>query len=137
MIVTRDDWSIVRIYLDEPLPEDFAKRLLLEMIQIAGPYGRGHIEAEATSRKDLDEIATSGVEKSRRDMNGRLYAQEVIHFDYVAGHRIKVSFYPKGLLDDGGRPTANDRGLPTIVSRDFDIMYGNGALENVTRVALI
>jgi hypothetical protein len=137
MIVTSDEWQMVRVFLDETLPADFAERLLLEMLQIARPYGRGAIEAEAVSRKDLGDIVASGVKKSRLDLGGHPHDHGVIHFDYVAGHRLKVSYYPKGLLDDKGMPMPADRGLPVIVSRDFDKMYGPGALENVTRVALM
>lgn len=137
MIVTTDEWGMVRVFLDEPLPADFGERLLLEMMQIARPYGRGALEAEATIRKDLGEIVASGMKKSRVDFNGMPHDHCAIHFDYVAGHRLKVSFYPRGLLDECGRPVPLDRGLPVVISRDFDIMYGGGALEGVIRVALM
>jgi hypothetical protein len=128
---------MVRVFLDEPLPNDFASRLLLEMMQIAQPYGRGALEAEATGRTDLGEIVDKGLRKSMVDLNGLPHDHGAIHFDYVAGHRLKVSFYPKGLLDEQGRPVPADRGMPVIVSRDFDMMYGDGAMENVIRVALM
>ncbi|MNU47210.1 hypothetical protein D3C71_360930 [compost metagenome] len=137
MIVTTDEWKMVRVFLDEPLPADFGERLLLEMMQIAKPYGRGALEAEATIRKDLGEIVASGMKKSRVDLNGLPHDHGAIHFDYVAGHRLKVSFYPRGLLDECGRPVPLDRGFPVVISRDFDMMYGDGALENVIRVALM
>lgn len=137
MIVTSDEFQMVRVYLDETLPPDFPARLLLEMMQISRPYGRGELEAEAKSRVDLGDIVAEGVRKSRVDLNGLPHDNGAIHFDYVAGHRLKVSFYPRGLLDDCGNPVPADRGMPVIVSRDFDAMYGKDALENVVRVALM
>jgi hypothetical protein len=137
MIVTSDEWKLIRVFLDEALPDDFAERLLLEMMQIAKPYGRGALEADATSRTDIGDIVAKGVRKSRVDLNGLPHDHGAIHFDYVAGHRLKVSFYPRGLLDERGRPVPADRGLPVVVSKDFDMMYGAGALENVIRVALM
>ena len=137
MIVTNDEWQTMRIYLDDPLPEDFVSRLLLEMMQIARPYGRGELEASAYERTDLSVVVAEGVRKSRLDLAGRPHANGAVHYDYVAGHRIKVSFYPRGLLDECGRPVPTDRGLPVLISRDFDRMYGEGALEGVTKLALM
>jgi hypothetical protein len=137
MIVTSDEWQMVRVFLDESVPVDFPSKLLLEMMQIARPYGRGELEAQAKSRVDLGEIVAGGVRKSRLDLNGLPHDHDAIHFDYVAGHRLKVSFYPKGLLNDEGRPVPADRGMPVIVSREFDMMYGPDALENCIRIALM
>jgi len=139
MIVTREDWGIMRIFLDERIPPDFPARLLREMIQIARPFGAGRLAAaDAEARQmDIEDLVAAGIRSASVDFGGRPHSNDAIHFDYVAGHRIKVSYFPRGILDDAGRPMELDRGLPVVKSRDFDQMYGEGALEGVIKLALM
>ena len=139
MKITTEDWGMKRIHLDEPLPQDFAARLLREMIQIARPYGASRRVAEAVedNQTDMDDIVAAGLRSASVDYGGHPHANGDIHFDYVAGLRIKVSIMPNGSRDLSGNPTEHDMGYPIVKSRDFDQMYGEGALEGVVRLALM
>lgn len=139
MIIKIDDWGTKRIHIDEPLPGDFAARLLKEMLQIARPYGASHRVANAVvaNKIDIDDIVAIGLRASSVDFNKRPHPNDAIHFDYVGGLRIKVSFLPNGTRDHDGKLVGGDPGLPVVRSRDFDDMYGDGALEAVVRLALM
>ena len=137
MRVSTDEWGAVRIRLEEHVGSDFAERLLAELLAFARPHGRGAIAAEQTRDLSVDEMVAEGIRAASLDMNGMRHGNGLLCFDYVAGHRVKVLFHPAGLKDLQGRPVEGDKGFPVVVSREFDLMYGPGALENAVRLALL
>lgn len=128
------------IWLDEALPSDFTRRLLIELIAIASPVGLGAIEASARKHDPLDALIDGAIHQAGTDSRGERNWDHSYNFDYVAGHRVKVMFYEKGFPeygeDDDSDPTYRDHPeTPMITSIAFDDMYGPGALENAVSLA--
>jgi hypothetical protein len=59
-----------------------------------------------------------------------------MYFDYVCARRVKVWWYPNGFRDDDGNPKGLGGGLPVVLTKEFDTMYGEKALEQIVRLAL-
>lgn len=137
MFVETHDDGYTRLYIDEPLPEDFPARLLTELYALSRPVGAGALGAKANRSKSVSEIVAAGLAASRVDMAGRTHPNGIHYFDYVAGHRLKVDFHPNGIRDAQGEVSKNRGGLPAVVSRDFDMMYGRGSLEAAVKLALM
>lgn len=138
MFIERHDDGYTRFYFDEPLPDDFAARLLTELYALSKPMRAGLLGAHASREKSVDDIVAEGLRKSRVDIGGATHRNGSYYFEYVGGHRIKVDFHPNGHLDQWGEPTALDRGrLPVVVQRDYDEMYGQGTTEAAIKLALM
>ncbi len=130
--------TICAIFLRPPLPEDFAHRLLNELLAVARPVGLGKEVARGMRQVSIDEVVAAGVEEARSDPNraDRQRPDGLYLFDYVAGYRIKVQLYPNGLEPTEGTPLSLVRpGWTMVSSFDFDGMYGAGTLERLVRIA--
>lgn len=130
------------IWLPDELPDDFPKRLLNELVALAEPVGLGAIEAYGRRGESLEGLLDTAVRAAGMDQRGQRRWDSRYWFDYVAGSRIKVSFYEDGIPvfeDDPEGPDALCllyKGKPAVTSLEFEAMYGEGALEGAVRLAL-
>jgi hypothetical protein len=138
MITSYDDITDhTRIFLNEvEVPGDFPARLLSEIFQLPHIWGDGRRTTSPMDLTDLDEAIAEGLAVGSVDHEGRPHPHGALHFDYVGGQRIKVSYHPLGFRDDDGNPTGLGNGLPVVLSKHFDKMHGAGALEKIVRLAL-
>jgi hypothetical protein len=126
------------VFITEPVGEDFPVRLLNELFALARPMGIGQLAAFDHRKDDLETTLVYEVRKASFGLDGRTLPFGMIAFDYVHGHRIAVKMYPQGFPYGAGREVAHDHpGLPVVIAPDFDRMYGEGALVNAVRLALI
>lgn len=137
-----------RIWLDEPVPDDFAERLLVELLAFGEPVGLGVVEAFARRKENLSDIITEAVHKAAHTPHGRRNLYDAFYFDYVAGNRIKVYYLPHGrpIEEDDEEEEAYKSDIdpvmrenahrPMIDSVEFEDMYGFGSLEGAVKMAL-
>lgn len=129
------------IWLDEALSPSFPHDLLNELLALSKPVGLGAIEADGHRNASLTAILGEAVRHAGHDHRGRRNWDLAYNFDYVAGYRIKVFYYEEGMPvfedDDTEDPLyLRYRGIPVVISREFDEMYGAGALEGAVQLAL-
>ncbi|WP_234186699.1 hypothetical protein [Shinella sp. NM-101] len=133
------DEDVVYIWIDEALPPDFERRLLMELLALADPHRFG--SRDASGRRDESTYAVIEEELQRAAYNrGRVISfDEGYRFDYVAGYRIKVEYLPFGrtILEGSCHIRRRNPGMPRVFSADFDGMYGDGALAGVIERALV
>ncbi|MCJ8506615.1 hypothetical protein MUU53_01675 [Rhizobium lemnae] len=130
------------IWLTPRPDEDFPNRLLNELLAISSPVGLGNIEAASRRRDALNAIIIQGVGIASLNNHGERRSDESYYFDYVNGHRIKVFYYPNGIPVTGDETDEDmlyllHKGQACIVSLEFEKSYGEGALENAVRLALM
>lgn len=128
---------IVYVWIDEPLPVDFDRLLLLELLMLAEPVGLGAFEALARKSERLDAILDEALVQAAHNHRGKRNIDDAIRFDYVSGYRIKVEYLPFGLSIDEDSPDVHYRnqGMPVVLSAEFDRMYGDGALKAAVGLA--
>jgi hypothetical protein len=139
MFAFSDEEGFSWVVLDAPVSEDFASRLLNELLAIARPFGASALEAQRTRKIPLNDVIADAIMQSRHAIWGGRPGKDVQYiFQYVAGCRIKVRFLPGGLPDGHTREHLKPYdGLPVMESRDFDVMYGHQAMANAARLALL
>lgn len=133
------DEDVVYVWIDETLPPDFERRLLIELLALADPRRFG--SRDASGRRDGSAYAVMEKELQRAAYNhgGELSFDKGYRFDYVDGYRIKVEYLPFGrtILEGSCHIRRRNPGMPRVSSADFDGMYGDGALAGVVERALV
>lgn len=120
------DQDVVYIWIDEALPPDFERRLLMELLALAGPRWFGSTEAPG-----IDAVIDEGLRKAAQKHS----FHRGYWFDYVNGYRLKLEYLPCGyaIFEDSSDIRRRNPGMPLVVSSE----YGGDALAGVIERALV
>lgn len=123
------DEDVVYIWIDEVLPPDFERRLLMELLALAGPRRFGSTEAPGRNADSIDAVIDEGLRKA---VQKHSFHREY-WFDYVNGYRLKVEYLPCGyaIFEDSSDIRRRNPGMPLVVSSEFHEMYGDDALAGM------
>ncbi len=130
--------DVLYIWIDEPLPADFERKLLSELLALAEPVGFSEFEAAVRKSENAQSILDKGVRDATFDYRGKRRFDDMLLFDYVSGYRLKVEYFPFGLsiIEDTPAFQKQNPGMPLVVSSEFNKMYGEGALQGAIKLAL-
>lgn len=128
------DEDVVYIWIDEALPPDFERRLLMELLALADPHRFGSRDASGRRDESAYAIIDAGLRKAAQWHS----FHRGYWFDYVDGHRLKVEYLPYGYVisEDSSDIRRRNPGMPLVVSAQFHEMYGDDALAGVVERAL-
>lgn len=89
--------TICELWLTTPPDEEFAERLLCELLALSAPVGLGAVTASAMRAVDLSSNARMLLDEVKLQTRERRYRDDHYGFDYVAGYRLKVDCFPAGV----------------------------------------